>query len=389
MNHVPLRAAPVTRLGATLTEVLITILIMSIGLVGVMSLFPASILRSVQAHALTTATNLRFSAEASLAQHPQIIGDADRIPGFNSDTNGDGNRWNDQFQSVFIVDPFLVSTRGIASGSQLGGVGSNTISVFHAGFTTLPEIESVFSSPDKWTIQHESVPFNGDLGPAVNPQSLSFRNLTDQQVYVGPGLAPTRLVIFNKSGKSCQVREINSALNGVGALGNTIYWSPRLPAPFSNATFANADIGNVRIEQRDLHFTWIVTVRGINRSTASPVLNYEATITAFYKRGYPDDDIRSFGNGPDFVFQKNSSTARVAYSLPNRPYLKRGSWVLDATSGNGFWYQIEEFVDDGIGSAILTLATPAREHGSAAVFMKAIVDVYPLNNLNMTNPPQL
>ncbi|MDB5336697.1 MAG: hypothetical protein JWN70_2316, partial [Planctomycetaceae bacterium] len=51
--------------GATLTEVLMAILIMGIGMIGVMSLFPAAVLRSVQAHALTTSANLRFNAEAN------------------------------------------------------------------------------------------------------------------------------------------------------------------------------------------------------------------------------------------------------------------------------------------------------------------------------------
>ena len=52
------------RPGTTLTEVLMSILIMSIGVVTLATLFPIAILRSVQATQLTNATILRYDAEA-------------------------------------------------------------------------------------------------------------------------------------------------------------------------------------------------------------------------------------------------------------------------------------------------------------------------------------
>ena len=392
MNRVPLRIHnPIrsNRSGSTLTEVLITILIMSIGLVGVMSLFPASVLRSVQAHALTTAANLRLSAEAAIAANPEIIADADRTPGVNSDTNGDGNRWNDQAGSVYMVDPFFVFTTSTPSGTPIAGAG--TIPRFHAGFTTLTGIENVFSSPDKWTIRHEEFPINGSLAPAASPQSLTFKSLSDQQVFLGTAAAPipTRLVIFNKAGNGCQVRTVDPALNTAAPLGNSVSWSKALPGSYSNAAFASADIGNVRVEQRDLHFTWALTARGMNNSNMNaPTLKYEAFITVFYKRGYPPGDSIGYGNGPDLVFRQGSSDIRVVYAPPAlpAPFLKKGSWVLDAT--NGLWYEIENYVDDGVGAANITLATPARENGASAVFMKAIVDVYRINTVTINNPPR-
>ena len=50
--------------GTTLTEVLMSLLIMGIGLVSVATLFPLSVLRSIEATQQTTATSLRFTAEA-------------------------------------------------------------------------------------------------------------------------------------------------------------------------------------------------------------------------------------------------------------------------------------------------------------------------------------
>src|SRR5215467_1551135 len=52
------------RKGATLTEVLIALLIMSIGLVALAVLFPISVLRSIKATQFTTATDNRYNAEA-------------------------------------------------------------------------------------------------------------------------------------------------------------------------------------------------------------------------------------------------------------------------------------------------------------------------------------
>lgn len=59
--------------GSTLSEVLISLAVMSIGVVSLAALFPISVLRSVQASQLTNATNLRFNAEALLGPLPQLI----------------------------------------------------------------------------------------------------------------------------------------------------------------------------------------------------------------------------------------------------------------------------------------------------------------------------
>uniref|UniRef100_A0A7C4QRG5 Uncharacterized protein n=1 Tax=Schlesneria paludicola TaxID=360056 RepID=A0A7C4QRG5_9PLAN len=59
--------------GTTLSEVLISTLVMSIGVVALASLFPISVLRSIQASQLTNAANLRYNAEAHLRTMPELI----------------------------------------------------------------------------------------------------------------------------------------------------------------------------------------------------------------------------------------------------------------------------------------------------------------------------
>lgn len=58
--------------GTTLSEVLVSMLVMSIGVVSLATLFPISVLRSVQATQLTNAANLRYNVEAMLGVMPQL-----------------------------------------------------------------------------------------------------------------------------------------------------------------------------------------------------------------------------------------------------------------------------------------------------------------------------
>lgn len=63
--------------GVTLTEVLMSLLIMSIGISAVMVLFPISVLRSTQSTQLTNAAILKYNAEAQIRQNPRLVFDPD------------------------------------------------------------------------------------------------------------------------------------------------------------------------------------------------------------------------------------------------------------------------------------------------------------------------
>ena len=61
------------RRGVTLTEVLMSMMIMSVGVLMVMSLFPVAALRTLQATQLTHDTILRYNVEALTAQDPRLV----------------------------------------------------------------------------------------------------------------------------------------------------------------------------------------------------------------------------------------------------------------------------------------------------------------------------
>ncbi len=66
-----------SRQGVTLIEVLMSLMIMSIGVSAVMVLFPISVLRSVQSTQMTNATILNYNTEALLRREPKIVFDPD------------------------------------------------------------------------------------------------------------------------------------------------------------------------------------------------------------------------------------------------------------------------------------------------------------------------
>jgi len=91
-RHRPTVSAQST--GATLTEVLMSMMILSIGVLSVASLFPIGILSSARATQVTHAALLRQNVEAVLALNPNLI----------HDPNGDGN-YREHNGTIYAVDP--------------------------------------------------------------------------------------------------------------------------------------------------------------------------------------------------------------------------------------------------------------------------------------------
>ena len=102
------------RRGVTLTEVLMSMMIMSIGVSSVAVLFPIAVLRSVQATKLTNAAMLKENAQAQVEMQKGLVFDPD----------GDGNideHIINRIEQRYIVDPsgyFQIATAPTASWSQ-------------------------------------------------------------------------------------------------------------------------------------------------------------------------------------------------------------------------------------------------------------------------------
>ncbi|HET6424360.1 MAG TPA: hypothetical protein VFG20_11790, partial [Planctomycetaceae bacterium] len=58
--------------GVTLSEVLVSLLVMSVGVVAVATLFPLSVFRTIQATQLTNAAQLRYNFEGMAGAKPEL-----------------------------------------------------------------------------------------------------------------------------------------------------------------------------------------------------------------------------------------------------------------------------------------------------------------------------
>ena len=93
--------------GVTLVEVLMSLMIMSIGMASVAVLFPISVLRSVQATQMTNSAILKYNVEAFVQMNPSLIFDPD----------GDG-KFSEHPASVELR--FRLSRRETATGGAEG-----------------------------------------------------------------------------------------------------------------------------------------------------------------------------------------------------------------------------------------------------------------------------
>jgi len=96
--------------GVTLTEVLMSLMIMSIGISSVMVLFPISVLRSAQSTQLTNAAILKYNAETQVRQNPRLVFDPDGNYDLSLTTVQKQKALAEHFLSAgtrnYLVDPF-------------------------------------------------------------------------------------------------------------------------------------------------------------------------------------------------------------------------------------------------------------------------------------------
>ncbi len=468
--------------GATLSEVLISLLVMSIGVVSLATLFPISVLRSLQATQLTSAANLRYNVEAFLGVNPQLytigapwkaattysIGDLVTPTGCCSPsivlyctavtvTNKSGTveptwntnngasttdldvTWQTYRLQNYVVDPlgaWLVESnfRSTANGNYFGNNGTNPIQTLRAfpgvggpsaSISTSDIAADAATLPDSWISQAVSNQVTN-----ITANSCDLGDLRDDLTQTTPitpaGYLPSRIVLFDITGKISHVRPISNITGAVPL--QTITWpstaigSGPLPSGFTPVS--------ARVETKERRYTWMLSVRRDGDSFQMDVVVffrrpfssrdeqvYPATFTAVIDPGYDgqpgvagvDDDGKS---GPDDAlggelgWPGSDDSARnwviVEYSSTgDKPFYKKGGYVCDAT--NLRWYRIldvAEYTTPGLatppGIFPLPTATPGYDRavrltvenkivapappvvGGGALLMRNIVDVYPI-----------
>ena len=339
------------RRGSTLTEVLIALLIMSIGLVALAVLFPMSVLRSIKASQLTNATDARYNAEAAIDQFPMIV----RDPDFWKDATGkiDIHHHDGEF---YIFDPLgYAIIQGEAAGLQ-NNFGNKAGTAFgltrYAGTwgSKISDADALVTLPDSWVLQHEGI------GTGITATTVSL----GASLFNIPAAPVTRAVIFTGDGSASQARPLIANASA----SDTVSWTDALP---TSLTTNASGIGKVRIEMQERRYTWLLTVRKDFAGGAS------VDVVVFFQRRF-DPAIDEALYAANFVA---GSTVVNSVTFPANGKLKTGTYVFDAI--NAFWYRIAN-VNQAAGTITLdvpaNLSSPAG--GGVAMYPRNVVDVYPI-----------
>ncbi len=406
------------RRGVTLMEVLMSVMIMSIGVVSLASLFPISILRGVQATKLTNATVLRYNAEALIDAFPQpFVFDPDGT------LNTNGHIAHQRQNRNYIVDPlghYYATTDATGFEDSFGNDGSSTaltrIPRFNAGLTSQLAAFNYFSQQDSWSLLYEGIPTGINTARdtiAIDPSDVSSNivNLTDLSQALST-VTGGRILIYDTTGKQIQVRNITGA--NINSSPAEVSFADPLPG---NGLYDG--ISKIRIEVLEQRYSYLLTVR---RQIASDIASVDVVV--FFRRnfdpeyeavhqtenfvaewlpgndgawgiaGYDDDndgtdDERAGEQGAPGSddFQRRSFTLRFNTSV-EKPLLKKGGYVFDSI--NARWYRIQKIENEGAATVDLTLDQPIiqsiNDSGSpltpvtGLIVMPNVVQVYPLGN---------
>ncbi len=377
----------VVRQGVTLVEVLMSLMIMSIGVASVAVLFPISMLRALQATQLTNAAITKYNVETLLDVRPNLV----------FDPNNDGNlveHFRGRDSRNYVIDPVGFYTH-FADGNSAaartfgndgtgpagniirwgGGLtatdgGNPGTSAAHASAIRMMALE-LANQGDGWETQIDTEA--GDVSFAGRIQLLTDDDLT--QVPPSAQLLPPdasggylvqdpefyRIVLFSESGKFSQAFPLLS----LDTTANVAYYTEDLN---DNGSLDSGEDFNMNgtLDRRSLPFEFRVDVDGDNQlepgeEVVSRVLLQSRKISDFSwmlsVRRRSDGIARSidvvvrFNDGVDVTderlfeatFLAGTRTVGVRKAgggTPAEPNIRKGKFIFDAT--NGVWYRIQD-----------------------------------------------
>ena len=248
--------------GVTLSEVLVSMLIMSVGVVSLATLFPISVIRTAQATQLTHSVFLRNNAEAAVESNLGLL----------------NNAQNYGFSGLGVIDPLGVQLVGAPTFNTINGlvigVGNplGSASVRRTdGLALLPSAtaaqrlafaDQLATLPDSWSLVREEAVTGTNLGASpptitvgTSTNGLIVRNLATANA----ANALHRMVMFDATGRSAVIQPLNQIT------GQNLSWWNVTPGGASLGTGPSLPTGftptRVRIEAQDRRYTWMMTVR--------------------------------------------------------------------------------------------------------------------------------
>lgn len=431
MRRAPHLAPPTSRLsGLTLVEVLMSIFVTGIGIMSVITLLPLAFVRSVQATNLTNSTILRYNAESAADVDPldlvyvypfwqpntayavgqtvlAVTGVGGNNHMFQVQAGGAGTSggspplWNLTPQGQPAVtttdggvtwvdaglhDHYVIDPLGAyAVGGPLGtGVpnGLSAIPRFPGGqygvaFTppappSAPpvNVSQIVSLADSW-VELARGPVTASTATSVTLNNVDLTGLPQPQP---PGSPPpaiaSRAVMIDATGKASQTRMLTAA----NAAADSVSWSTNDPLlnGFSPV--------QARIETQEQRYTWMLTINRASSGQASVV------VTVFFHRAQTSPDEQVFSVSPAAgppPPSPNQFTVSYNLATTGHPNVKKGGFLFDVSYGQ--WYRVTDVLNDNNQSSldvILDQPRPATNNPQfGAVFMRGIVDVYPIGQI--------
>ncbi|MGB4706828.1 MAG: prepilin-type N-terminal cleavage/methylation domain-containing protein [Fuerstiella sp.] len=433
-----------SRGGVTLVEVLMALMIMSIGVASVAVLFPISVLRSIQATQLTNAAILKLNLETILDVQPELI--------FDPDGDGDLNEhFRKQTGRNYIVDPVGFYTHvadgnttiaqvfgnegtGVAGnilrwggGLRLtNGVGQNlaAVSANEAAGLRLMAL-ALANQGDGWETQIDTPPGSLVPGGVQLSTDLDLSQVpTSQQVLPQDGNGGYliedpelyRIVLFSQDGQFSQAFPLVAIQSNIAYFTEDINGNNTRDALEDVNMNGIADVRNLSPEFRvDLNANGTlepgeevvsrVLLQSVKISDYSWMLNVRRRSDGYARRV---DIVVRFNNGvsaaDERLFEATfvPSSYSVLVRLPSRvnvsdttePNIRKGKFIFDAV--NGMWYRIQDVQPSTNANFdyLVTVQEQIRASDGAgtlasagpfgwAMFPTGIVDVYPMGPRNI------
>lgn len=267
---------------------------------------------------------------------------------FTFDSNGDGNIGED-----INGDGFLQPAEDANANNLLD--------------SDLGDDETLVTLPDSWItgIEVDDATIEPALDTVTFSASLDSADLQTVADTLDANL-PVRVVVISENGRKSETRIVASSAD-VNLAAKQITLPTALPA---TGEYDNASV--VIVETQERRYTWLLTVRENALSGVSAV-----DVVVFFRRAFGTQDEQIFENIGPAAGERQHRIDLVAGARPE--FLKRGGFLLDVD--NARWYRIVE-LEEITDAVLLTLdrRVPAGETIERAVFMRGIVDVFPIEN---------
>jgi type II secretory pathway pseudopilin PulG len=347
------------RSGATLVEVLMSLMIIGLGVTSVFTLFPMTVLRSVKA---TTQTN------AALAAHNarEVV-----LTGMHRTALGFVDPPSANYRGTYVLDPY----GQVLVGGAFGQTGTTAVPrrsnfTLVSGTATaavkLQAYDTFMAGQDSWVTLAEAVPNTIGTNTVTFPADVDLQN-------VG---ANSQLVIYNAA-RSASVR---LPITGAAAQTVTVAATPGIPTSFQT------DFSEARIETYERRYTWLFSVDGNGQG------GYQTKCVVFFRRPF---DVES-----ETLYDVNTVDTTdvreiVVDMAGNDPLIKAGNFAFgtyETTIGAntftwGVWYRILSVSKDTAADTATVLldqgwhgptATGTPTGNAQMMFVEGAVGVYDL-----------